>query len=63
MKTENLAKLEDEISDWINDIAGNDMNEYQGYYHDELATQMAKAAEQVFDATFMAQKFAKEQGK
>lgn len=54
------AKLQVAIDKVINDNCEEEF--WDGYIHDELYTQMTNAAELVFDASMMGQKYAKEQG-
>ncbi len=61
MKANLLWRLEKKMDDFINEIAEKELNEYEGYYHPELAEQMAEAAAQVFDASFMAQEYAEQE--
>lgn len=55
------TKLKAEIEKAIDDTIQNNAEEnmWDGYIHNELAQQMANAAEAVFDAAMGAQKFAK----
>ena len=55
MKAKVLWRLEKKINEFIEDVSQK--GSYDGYYHPELAEQMATAAAQVFDATFMAQAY------
>lgn len=54
------TKLKSEIEKAIDDVIENNAEEnmWDGWIHDELARQMADAAEAVFDSAMVAQKFA-----
>ena len=60
MKAKYLAKLENKIQEFINDICEEYSNEYDGYYPDNIVEQMAIAAAIVLDMAFESQKFADE---
>lgn len=59
MHTRLKADIEEAIYNVIIDHADSD--HWNGYIHDGLVSQMANAAEQVFDAAMKSQEFAKEQ--
>lgn len=54
------AKLQLAIYKVINDNCDT-VDYWDGYIHDEIYDQMTNAAEAVFDASMMGQKYAKEQ--
>ena len=60
MKAKYLRELEKVIGNFLDSTCDEWLDDYYGYYHEELEEQMALAAAQVMDAAFMAQNYMRE---
>ena len=60
MKAKYLRELEKVIGNFLDSTCDEWLDDYYGYYHEELEEQMALAAAQVRNAGFMVQEYLKE---